>query len=331
MEQTVKRRPVHRWWVLGFILLGFLTYGLSFSIPAFVPVRPHIQVAPEALSKPFQTPLGEMYIPNTFPTLILTLLIILLLAFAVRQATRTGGLVPKGIAGVMEAGIEVLYNLNENTVGKKWAGVVFPWFATIFIYVLIVNLVKLLPGFETIGLLHHSAEGHETTLLFGNVYALLAAEAHGEGYVVTPFFRALSTDLNFTAALALIAVVATQFIGFRAQKLSYLLKFFNVRNLFKKPFFGAMDFLVGLLELISEFSKILSFAFRLFGNMFAGMVLVALVGSLIFLPVLNSILPAMIVMFEFFIGLIQAFVFGMLTMVFMAQATQGHGDEEHHE
>ncbi len=331
MEKTVKRRAVHRWWVLGFILFGVAIYIASLSLPMLVPVRPHIQVAPEALSEPFETPLGQMYIPNTFPTLILTVLIIVLLAFAVRQATRRGDLVPKGIAGVMEAGIEVLYNLNESTVGKRWAGVVFPWFATIFIYVLVVNLVKLLPGFETIGLLHHSAEGHETQLLFGNVYTVLAAEAHGEGYVVTPFFRALSTDLNFTAALALISVVATQVIGFRAQKLRYLLKFFNVSHLFSKPFFGAMDFLVGLLELISEFAKILSFAFRLFGNMFAGMVLVALIGSLIFLPVLNSLLPAMVVMFEFFIGLIQAFVFGMLTMVFMAQATQGHGDEEHHE
>ena len=117
-------------------------------------------------------------------------------------------------------------------------------------------------------------------------------------------------------------------MGFQTQGVKYLSKFFNVRHLFDKPFFGAMDFLVGLLELISEFSKILSFAFRLFGNMFAGMVLLALVGSLI--PAF-TIVPSMIMMFEFFIGLIQAFVFGMLTMVFMSQATQGHGDEDHHE
>jgi F-type H+-transporting ATPase subunit a len=89
-----------------------------------------------------------------------------------------------------------------------------------------------------------------------------------------------------------------------------------------------MDFLVGLLELISELSKILSFAFRLFGNMFAGVVLGAIVASLLGA---FSILPAMITMFELFVGVIQAFVFGMLTMVFMAQATQGHGGEEHEE
>jgi F-type H+-transporting ATPase subunit a len=80
--------------------------------------------------------------------------------------------------------------------------------------------------------------------------------------------------------------------------------------------------------LISEVSKILSFAFRLFGNMFAGIVLVAIVAGLLGKI---SILPAMIMMFELFVGVIQAFVFGMLTMVFMAQATQGHGGEDHEE
>jgi F-type H+-transporting ATPase subunit a len=86
-----------------------------------------------------------------------------------------------------------------------------------------------------------------------------------------------------------------------------------------------MDFIVGLLELLSTLALILSFAFRLFGNMFAGMVLLFLVASMA--PVFA---PALVMTFEFFIGAIQAFVFGMLTLVFMAQATQGHGAEEHH-
>jgi F-type H+-transporting ATPase subunit a len=79
------------------------------------------------------------------------------------------------------------------------------------------------------------------------------------------------------------------------------------------------------LELISELAKVVSFSFRLFGNMFAGVVLVAIVASLLGKI---SILPSMIMMFELFMGIIQAFVFGMLTMVFMAQATQGHAHEE---
>jgi F-type H+-transporting ATPase subunit a len=88
-----------------------------------------------------------------------------------------------------------------------------------------------------------------------------------------------------------------------------------------------MDVLVGLLELISELSKILSFAFRLFFNMFAGIILVAVVASLLGML---TIVPSMLYMFEFFIGIIQAFVFGMLTMVFMAMATQGHANDAEH-
>jgi len=144
---------------------------------------------------------------------------------------------------------------------------------------------------------------------------------HG-GFHIVPYVRVLSTDLNFTAALALISVLMTQVIGVQAQGARYFTKFLNFTTFFKKPFFGAIDFAVGLLELISEFSKILSFAFRLFGNIFAGSVLLFLIGSMI--PVF---MPSAIMLFEFFIGLIQAFVFGMLTMVFMSQATQGHGGE----
>jgi F-type H+-transporting ATPase subunit a len=97
-----------------------------------------------------------------------------------------------------------------------------------------------------------------------------------------------------------------------------------VGAIFKRPVFGVIDFGVGLLELISEISKILSFSFRLFGNIFAGSVLLFVIGTLI--PVF---VQSLFLGLEFFVGLIQAVVFGMLTMVFMAQATQGHG--ENHE
>ena len=110
--------------------------------------------------------------------------------------------------------------------------------------------------------------------LLPGVMAMTAAE--GE-YDVVPCFRGMSTDLNFTVALALISVIATQIVGIRAQGWRYIYRFFNVRTLFNSPGFGAMDLAVSLLELISEFSKILSFSFRLFGNMFAGMVLLFLV------------------------------------------------------
>lgn len=324
MEEK-KRRPWRRWIVLALMVLGFMLGGIV------VPVQPYISVKAENLlgegAAWLHLPVvGEVPLVNTLPTLGLTVALIVLLAFATNRSMRRsqgGDLVPRGIGNLMEAFFELIYNLTEGSAGARWAPVIFPWFATIMFYVLFANLLKLLPGFESIGVLHHAhGEGHALAPL-GGMWANVLPES-GE-YILAPFFRGISVDLNFTVALALISVVMIQVVGFRAQGFGYLSKFMNFRTMFKVPFFGAMDFLVGLLELISELSKILSFAFRLFGNMFAGIVLVAIVAGLLGRV---SILPSMVMMFELFVGLIQAFVFGMLTMVFMAQATQGHGHEE---
>lgn len=319
------RRPWRRWVVLVLMIAGFILGGI------FIPVQPEITVAPEKLIEEpiFENflGLGPFYLVNTIPTLAVTLVLLVVIAFftnrSLKQSAQTD-LVPRGIGNVVETILEVLYNLTEGSAGAKWARAIFPWFATIMVYVLFANLLKLIPGFESIGVLHHVEHGHvghNAEALFGKWY--LFTSEKGE-YILAPFFRGISVDLNFTFSLALISVVMIQVIGFRAQGFGYLSKFFNTRRMFKVPFFGAMDFLVGLLELISEISKILSFAFRLFGNMFAGIVLIAIVAGLLGKI---SILPAMVMMFELFVGVIQAFVFGMLTMVFMAQATQGHGEE----
>lgn len=328
--ETQKRTPWRRWIVLVLMIAGFILGGI------FIPVQPEIAVAAEKLiEEPIAENflgLGPLYFVNTMPTLAVTLVLLGVIAFFTNRSLKKSqktDLVPRGIGNVVETILEVLYNLTEGSAGTKWARAIFPWFATIMIYVLFANLLKLIPGFESIGVLHPAhGEGHAIAPLFGNWSSLLPAKVEEGGYILAPFFRGISVDLNFTASLAIIAVVAIQVIGFRAQGLGYLSKFFNTRRMFQVPFFGAMDFLVGLLELISEVSKILSFAFRLFGNMFAGIVLVAIVAGLLGRI---SILPAMIMMFELFVGIIQAFVFGMLTMVFMAQATQGHGGEEHEE
>lgn len=325
--ETQKRTPWRRWIVLVLMIVGFVLGGIY---PA---VQPEITVAAEKLilepiSENFLG-LGPLYLVNTMPTLAVTIILLVWLAFATNRSLKKSAktdLVPQGVGNAMEAILEMLYNLTEGSAGK-YARMIFPWFATIMIYVLFANLLKLIPGFESIGVLHHAEAGHEGYAIQGlsGAWSLITpAKVEEGGYILAPFFRGISVDLNFTASLALIAVVMIQVIGFRAQGLGYLSKFFNTKRMFKVPFFGAMDFLVGLLELISELSKILSFAFRLFGNMFAGVVLVAIVASLLGKI---SILPAMIMMFELFVGVIQAFVFGMLTMVFMAQATQGHGDE----
>lgn len=332
--ETEKHRPWRRWVVLVLIIVGIFLGGI------FVPVQPEITVAAEKLMEQplFTLPvIGDFYLVNTLPTLALTLILLLVLAFFTNRSMKKSlktDLVPRGVGGLMEAFLEIVYNMTEGATGEKWAGLIFPWFASIMLYVLFANLLKLIPGFESIGVLVPAAVGHPTQPLgiFANILPG-EVEQSGNALVGTlvPFFRGVSVDLNFTVALAIISVIWTQVVGVQTQGFGYFSKFFNIRTMFKVPFFGAMDFLVGLLELISELAKILSFSFRLFGNMFAGIVLVAVIPTMLN-AVLGRfpILPSMLMMFELFVGIIQAFVFGMLTMVFMAQATRGHEHEEEH-
>src|SRR5512143_2078286 len=240
-----------------------MTLGLWLGT-VFAPVQPEISVKAENLLGEGKTIFGIPAV-NTLPTLFVTIfLIILPLAWATRNSLKKSAqtdLVPRGVGNLMEVILEMLYNLTEGSAGAKWAKAIFPWFATIMFYVLLANLLKLIPGFESIGVLHPAhGEGHAIAPIAGNWSYLLPTKVEEGGYILAPFFRGISVDLNFTAALAIIAVVAIQVIGFRAQGIGYLSKFFNTRTMFKTPFFGAMDFLVGLMELISELSKILSFA-----------------------------------------------------------------------
>ena len=147
-------------------------------------------------------------------------------------------------------------------------------------------------------------------------------------WAVTAFFRAPATDLNFTVAMALVTMFLVQYYGFKYLGIGYLKKFFpwdsNVDAMAKNPI-KAIDWAVGILEIVGEFSRILSFSFRLLGNIFAGQVLLFVIATLV---------PAISVAFfglEFFVGLIQAVVFGLLALMFMSGATEQHGDDEHHD
>lgn len=328
MSEKPKKRVWARWVVLAAIILGLFLFTGFFGIGLGIkPIMPHVYLPGEKLS---ETPLfGGFYITNTFVGLILADIVVILLAIGVSRGVKNGKMVLTGISGAVEALMEMLYGITEGTAGK-WAKQIFPWFATITLLVLAANWSGLIPGNETIGLIHHY-DGHGYDLKQVGPFTTIwdesaAGEEHHGDYAIIPFLRPVSTDLNFTFALAVVAVVMIQYFGFKAQGVNYLTKFWNTKTLFSKPIFGVIDFGVGLLELVSEFSKVLSFAFRLFGNMFAGAVLLFVIGSLV--PVFAQ---SMFYLLEFFVGLIQAIVFGMLTMVFMAQATQGHGDEHHEE
>lgn len=345
MDNSKKRRILgipNRYIVLACIVFGALAaYGL------YYPALPHIQLPAEAYPGDplFTLPvIGEFYWTNTLTATVLADIILIIIALVVRRAVKSGELVPKGFSGAIEAILEGVHNLTESTAGK-WTKTIFPFFATITLLVLVVNWMELIPGVDSIGFIVPAEhEGYPIEEVLPGVVTVLSdrdaakridagehlegyvAEgdhAEGAGYGLLPFVRVASTDLNFTVALALISVVMTQVFGFRSLGLSYAVKFVNVKGIISNPGFGIIDFFVGLLELISEISKILSFSFRLFGNIFAGSVLLFVIGTLV--PVLAQ---SAFLMLEFFVGIIQAVVFGMLTMVFMSQAVTGHGDHE---
>ncbi len=317
------------------------------GIIAFIrvsPILPHIQLPAEPLTK--QPIIGDIYLTNTMVAMLLVDIIVILMAIAaaraVKKAIAGGYMVPTGITGAIEALLEAIHNLTESTAGK-WTPRIFPWFAAITLFVLVANWMELIPGVDSIGLLHevNVEEGEHgypiKELAPGIFYIYEPREEHkedvqagemgeGEGqFHIYPFVRVLTTDLNFTVGLALVAVIMVQVYGVMAHGGRYFLKFFAFDKVIppskvqKNPL-GIIDLGVGFLELISEISKILSFSFRLFGNIFAGSVLLFVIGSLVSVVAQWAFLGL-----EFFVGLIQAFVFGMLTMVFMSQAVAGHG------
>lgn len=142
-------------------------------------------------------------------------------------------------------------------------------------------------------------------------------EKHAEGRVLVPFLRVAASDLNMPLALALIAFLVIEFAGFKALGFGYLGKFFNFKE-------GGIMMGVGLLELVSEIMRIITFSFRLFGNVFAGQTL---------LFVFPFLVPALMVLpiygLELFVGLIQSYVFAILILAFMQQAITAHHGPDH--
>jgi F-type H+-transporting ATPase subunit a len=328
VEETRKwRYGVNRWFVLAFIILNIIV------VQFYSPIMPHVQVAAEKYpgSPLFVLPvIGPFYWTNTLTAVLLADVILIAMAWAVRRTTSKGDLVPTGIAGALEAMLEYIYNLTESTAGH-WAKEIFPYFATITLLVLVVNYMEMIPGVDSIGFLEkaeHGAQSYPIKDLGAGIATLVKGEgkngvATGEGYNIVPFVRTGSTDLNFTLGLAICSVFMTQVLGAKALGPRYFSKFINTGTLFTRPAFGAIDFAVGILELISEISKLLSFTFRLFGNVFAGSVMLFLIGTMV--PVFAQ---SAMLMWEFFVGTLQAIVFGMLTMAFMSMATSGHAAEE---
>jgi F-type H+-transporting ATPase subunit a len=374
--ETKKRRPVKRWIVLALIIAGIYCAYLG---PGYLKPIPPVVVLPGEptgmyLVQPFETqtknPLlwceehGDTFecsypITNTMLATLIADVILVVLALGAWRFAKSGKLVPEGFYNAFEAITEFLWNTTSGATEIKWAKRIFGLVATIFLLIFVANMVKMIPGFETIGQLHESphGEGYAPVKLFSigslDVYGLdkdqpVKLDTHGEdshgdeaGHAedaghhalceaceVVPFLRGSATDLNFTLALALTTVVMVQAYGVWALGPGYFWKYFPIQSFKTKGPMGGVDLFVGLLEIILEFAKILSFAFRLFGNIFAGALLLSIVGAL--LPV---IIPPALYGFEIFFGTIQAYVFFLLAVVFISGALVSHHDdhsEEHH-
>jgi F-type H+-transporting ATPase subunit a len=249
---------------------------------------------------------------------------------------------PTGLQNVLELLYEGLYNLTENVAGPEHVKRFFAIPATIFIYVLFSNWLALFPGFPLMGVglcqAHHEVveDGGE----HGDPHGEVMVEEHGEssgwktcgpGEHVVPLFRSPSADLNNTLSLALVTQVLAQIFGFSVLGAGgYMSKFFVTHKMTsaKGPgdfALGIIDFLVGLLELLSEFVKVVAYTFRLYGNIFAGevtvMILTFFVPLILTIPMLG---------FEIFVGFIQAFVFFILSVAFYTLAVASHDHEEAH-
>ncbi len=224
---------------------------------------------------------------------------------------KRASLAPRGFLNLVDFSIEMLLQKAEEVVGdRERTRKFFPICASLFFFILVSNWMGLFPGIGSIGIWEVE---------------------HGERILI-PLFRPATSDLNFTLAIAIFSVAAAHIFGMLSLGfVGYASKFVNIRGIFRAIKHGPMaiivacvEFCVGLLEIISEFAKMLSLSLRLFGNIFAGEVLLTVIYSLI-----SFVVPLPFMFLELLVGVIQATVFAMLTLVFMKSMTDAHGEEEH--
>lgn len=243
----------------------------------------HISLAAEKLGSFMGVPITN--------TLIMVWVVSAILIVCAVVFGRKLSMVPGRFQVLLEVGIGGGMSYIEDTLeSKRLARLFFALIASLFIFILVGNLIQFVPGVGSIGF--YSMEK--------------------DHLVFAPLFRGLATDLNVTLALATIAFLTIEITGFRELGfLKYAGKFVN----FKSP----LSFAIGIIDLFSEFARLISFSFRLFGNIFAGEVIILII--IAFVP---YILPVPLILFEVFVGFIQAAIFALLTLFFIKIAVTEH-------
>ncbi|OGH16728.1 MAG: ATP synthase F0 subunit A [Candidatus Levybacteria bacterium RIFCSPHIGHO2_02_FULL_40_18] len=244
-----------------------------------------VSLAPEVVAI-----VGNFKITNSLLATLLVDIILLTLVIYIRTNLSS---IPSKIQLIAEGTIEYFHTLTEQIAGK-FANVIFPWFATFFIFIFFSNILGLLPGFGSVGFFHNE-KGRE---------------------VFVPILRAATSDFNTTFGLATVSLVATHFLAIKYNGIiNYLKRFFSLNPIF---------LFVGVLELVSEITKVISLSFRLFGNIYAGEVVIHTISSLF-----AFVVPIPFLLLESIVALVQAMVFSMLTMVFMSILITPHKSEAH--
>lgn len=236
--------------------------------------------------------IGEVWgfpITNTLITSWAVILVLGVVAFFVGRNIK---LIPGKTQSLFESLFEFVIKYMEDTLESRSLAIkFFPFIMTLFLFILTANLLEFTPG-------------------IGSIFVNVMENGHIEH---APLLRSVNTDLNVTLALAIISFLAIEItgvvvIGF----LKYFGKFVNFKS--------AIGFFIGIIELVSEIARLVAFSFRLFGNIFAGEVLILVVMS--FVPI---ILPVPLMLFEVFVGFIQAAIFALLTLFFIKIAiTEPH-------
>jgi len=299
--------------ILALFAISFISGALGRSIlgdtglPSWLSVsRPDPHLPPEAVFHLFGLP-----ITNTILASWLSILVLVGISYAVTRRMR---LIPKKLQVIFEAVLGWLLKLCQDVAGEENGRRFFPLVATIFLFVIINAWLSLLPGFGSI----------------------VITNAHGEA---VHLLRGANTDINVPLALALISFAFVEYWGIRSVGgIKYFSKFFNVSRFFKgfgklfkgklragisSLFNGVIDIFVGILEALSELVRIVSFTFRLFGNMTGGEILL-----LMMLFLVPWVLAIPFYGLELLVGFVQALIFGGLTLVFATIAVSSpHGEE----
>jgi F-type H+-transporting ATPase subunit a len=228
-------------------------------------------------------------------TILATLLVDFILLFIVWKLYKKISMRPKGLQSVIEPVVMYFYELTEGIAGEKRAKSIFPWVVTFFLFIVTSNLLGLLPGIGSIGI-------HDT---------------HGDGHGLITLIRPATSDFNATLALATISLFATHFLAIKFTGFKdYISRFVSLNPIL---------LFVGVLELVSEFIKLFSLSFRLFGNIYAGEVVLATISGLF-----AFLAPLPFLMLESIVAIVQGLVFALLTMVFMSVLTTPHHEGGEH-